>query len=731
MSQFYTCHLPSIELWAYRIWSNPVTVQLLRHDPTFFSYWSLLLEGTDVWSDEVQAVLDEANQRELSFEEAAKALEHANLSTGKPVSLELSKRLIAAYEVWKFYKQHPDSVIARVDLVASKAKAQAYRKPSRVGALARALELTPLESDLLAFSLVSKAFEPLFRLVQVAQAHGPEVARHFWMAVFDAKEDSFGKALTDSVLQTTGMLRISMERAPVLSDYWVSQLLMSETGPLLGSLVQPFSVQAGAALPARLSSEDAELLQKLLRAPVEPGVNLMLYGAESMEYKTAFAQALTGANRKAVVLARHPELDDRDYPSLVFAVQRLLAQDDPQAVLVLEKAHEALARRYSSSFMQAFGFREVSDDGLSAQDELLLKKNPVTTVWTGARVKTLPEECLAQFVFHAPLRKAKRSERRAQLEVSLDELKLSPDTKAELLGLEEVSAQQLESALRAAKLSGAKSSAQKERVLVQAVKRSLKALNRATSANAKECVTAYSLEYLNHRGRFGPQEILKAFKRKPKGTLCLYGAPGTGKTQFVEYLAQQLGMPLLMKRASDLMSKWVGENEKNIALAFEEAENQEAILFLDEGDSFLKDRNNAQAGWEVTQVNELLQHMERFPGIFIVATNLFNGLDAAALRRFTFKMELLELDADQRWRMFLTESGLNKRKTPLPEAERESMYETLCMMPKLASGDFATVKRQADLMSVKLSPKQWLEQLALECELKVAPRVARGGVRMD
>ena len=731
MSQFYTHHLPSVELWAFRLWSNPVTVQLLRNDPTFFSYWSLLLEGADVWSDEVRTVLAEVTQREFSFEEAAKALEHANLSTGKPVSLELAKRLIAAYEVWKFYKQNPDKVLAPLDLMEAKGKAQAYRKASRVGVLAQAMELSPLESDLLAFSLVSKAFEPLFRLVQVAQAHGPEVSRHFWMAVFDAKEASFGKVLTDSVLQSTGMLRISMERAPVLSEYWVSQLLMTETGPLLGSLVQPFSVKAGAAMPARLATEDAELLQKLLRAPVEPGVNLMLYGAEGMEYRAALAQALAGANRKAVALARHPELDDRDYPSLVFVVQRLLAKDDPHAVLVLEKAHEVLSRRYASSFMQAFGFKDVSDEGLSAQEELLLKKNPVTTVWAGNRVKALPEECIAQFVFHAPLRRAKRSERRAQLEASMDELKLSPDAKAELLGLEEVSTQQLESALRAAKLSGAKTSSQKERVLVQAVKRSLKALNRATSANAKECVTAYSLEYINHRGRFGPQEILKAFKRKPKGTLCLYGAPGTGKTQFVEHLAQQLGMPLLMKRASDLMSKWVGETEKNIALAFEEAENQEAILFLDEGDTFLTDRNNAHASWEVAKVNELLQQMERFQGIFIVATNLFNGLDQAALRRFTFKMELLELDADQRWRMFVTETGLQKRKTPLTDAERDSMYETLCMMPKLASGDFATVKRQADLLGVKLTPKQWLEQLALECELKAASRVARGGLRME
>ena len=81
-------------------------------------------------------------------------------------------------------------------------------------------------------------------------------------------------------------------------------------------------------------------------------------------------------------------------------------------------------------------------------------------------------------------------------------------------------------------------------------------------------------------------------------------------------MALTLGMPLMTKRASDLMSKWVGENEKNIANMFEEAINEDALLLLDEGDSFLRDRSYARSSWEVTMVNELLQHMERFPGIF-------------------------------------------------------------------------------------------------------------------
>ena len=78
---------------------------------------------------------------------------------------------------------------------------------------------------------------------------------------------------------------------------------------------------------------------------------------------------------------------------------------------------------------------------------------------------------------------------------------------------------------------------------------------------------------------------------------------------------------------------------------FTEAEAEGALLFLDEADSFLRDRTLARAEWAVTQVNELLQSMERFDGIFIAATNLMDSIDAAAMRRFTWKLEFKALEA--------------------------------------------------------------------------------------
>ncbi|MCB2042234.1 MAG: ATP-binding protein, partial [Rhodoferax sp.] len=105
-----------------------------------------------------------------------------------------------------------------------------------------------------------------------------------------------------------------------------------------------------------------------------------------------------------------------------------------------------------------------------------------------------------------------------------------------------------------------------------------------------------------------------------------------------------------------MIDKYIGETEKNLARAFGKATDEGALLLIDEADSFLQDRRGAQRNYEVSEVNEMLQGMERFPGVFICTTNLFERLDAAALRRFTFKIRFKPLEREQRTQMFVTEA---------------------------------------------------------------------------
>ena len=128
-------------------------------------------------------------------------------------------------------------------------------------------------------------------------------------------------------------------------------------------------------------------------------------------------------------------------------------------------------------------------------------------------------------------------------------------------------------------------------------------------------------------------------------SLLLTGPPGTGKTALAAHLADRLGRPLLVKRASDLLSPWVGNTEANIAAAFAGAREQGAVLLFDEADSLIYDRADATRTWEVSQVNELLTWMDLHPLPFVAATNHGARLDPAALRRFVFKAALRPLSA--------------------------------------------------------------------------------------
>ena len=212
--------------------------------------------------------------------------------------------------------------------------------------------------------------------------------------------------------------------------------------------------------------------------------------------------------------------------------------------------------------------------------------------------------------------------------------------------------------------------------------------------------------------------VAEGIAKAKAGRLCLYGPPGTGKTAFGRWLADRLGVPLAAKRSSDLLSKWVGGTERNIARAFREAKEEGAVLLLDEVDSFLRDRRGAQRSWEVTGVNEMLTQMESFPGVFIASTNLMDGLDQAALRRFDLKVRFNYLKTDQAWGLLQKHCG--GLGLPAPE---DSLRQNLSGLSALTPGDFAAVARQHRFRPIG-SAKMLVAALNAECLLKEDGRKA-------
>lgn len=209
----------------------------------------------------------------------------------------------------------------------------------------------------------------------------------------------------------------------------------------------------------------------------------------------------------------------------------------------------------------------------------------------------------------------------------------------------------------------------------------------------------YTLDGLNCSE--DPKKIAEIVKRhsEPHGkestgsrhalNLLLYGLPGTGKTEFVLYLGQLVNKEVILRRASDIHSKWVGETEQNIAGAFREAKENGGILFFDEADTFLFPRIEASRSWEKSATNEMLAQMDSYSGIAVFATNDIEGLDHAALRRFKFKVEFKPLSPEGVLTFY------EKMLSPLlPQNKRLSAAQInlLKQLTNLTPGDFAVVR---------------------------------------
>jgi SpoVK/Ycf46/Vps4 family AAA+-type ATPase len=128
-----------------------------------------------------------------------------------------------------------------------------------------------------------------------------------------------------------------------------------------------------------------------------------------------------------------------------------------------------------------------------------------------------------------------------------------------------------------------------------------------------------------------------------KGAHALFtGQPGTGKTMAADILAGELDLDLYKIDLSTVMSKFIGETEKNLARIFGEAATSNAILFFDEADALfgkrteVKDAHDRYANLEVSY---LLQKMDEYEGLVILATNLRQNLDKAFLRRLHFVID--------------------------------------------------------------------------------------------
>ncbi len=750
--------------WLLRLAMHPAIGRRILGDAQMFSVFFAALKPRVRWTTQVEAIINGGSPRPGDVKFDAHAFEawkksEENPFLGKISSLYLED-LFQGIKLYSKFKRREaswnEAIVALHDnlpnahasddtsLSAPRLRDTTAALPPHGPSLFHTnlevfnwiVPMLPAERDLLELGFLLSNDESIRFLFDTA-THSAISWRTMLETMLDLDPDTLGEITSSrATLMLSGLLSIDQASRRVfpLSDFWHTwfQTPYPTLAAMFGKLVSPMTRRPSAGAMGRIHATDRSIVSDLLVRPRffddRPGLNVLLYGPRSIDKAGLVLDILSAIRLPALTLGC--DIPDRDLGSVAYVAQRYVAKTAPNSVLVLQPADQVLTRTRRGLKSFAFFSVEMDEDiEDAAMDAALLTDNPAKTLWLVNSPERLSEDNLGRFLYVSEVRAASRAERLTEINTIFGTLDIGKDLRKELSHHLRLSEQQLRSARRLVdELStpgplawapdGVKlhSRAHREVLVRRTIDQSQRAMNRRDREHLRQPVTTYSLDLLNLSSSFSIPQIIQSLKHRQSGSMCFYGLPGTGKTQLAEYIAVNLDRPIIMKRASELTDKFVGESEKNIRAMFDEAAEEDAVLFLDEADTFLMDRARATHTWETSSVNEMLQSMERFRGIFICATNLFETIDRAALRRFTFKLQFNALSESQRWDMLCNEANLSP--SDFTPAAIERIKNDLLMMYELTPGDFATIKRQIDLLGQPLSLEEWLLALNNEAEFK-------------
>ncbi|MEQ1808028.1 MAG: AAA family ATPase, partial [Burkholderiaceae bacterium] len=652
----------------------------------------------------------------------------------------------------EYIKDSPKDLLATlgttVDWLARSLKKESTLVEKNIDALAGLLQLNPAERALLLYGTLARYQRDLRGLLVEFKVANAQEAYAAIAAVAGVNPNEVGEALrAGSRLERIGMVEnlISEHNITDLADLMkvsdqLPQVLMRKyEGPsdLMAVFTRPVARSELTPQDFDFVGVDRAMITALLRNAVarkEPGVNILLYGPPGTG-KTELAKV---AAQAAGAQLYEVEYADRDGNSLSgrdryrsLQISQVFLKGSGNVALLFDEVEDVFPP-ISTDAAQVIARLDTGDGSPTgsvsgkAWVNQLLETNPVPVIWVTNRIEQIDLAFRRRFQYHLELKSPPPGAREALVARALAGVAVDPAFAQRLAQRRALTPAQIRTAVKFAKLAGrdadGAAGASAETLIERQLGNADKALGTThPERGARSVVTSYDLALVNTESRFEVPKIIEALRRKGIGALCFYGPPGTGKTALAEHMARELQRPLMVRQASDLVSKFLGETEQNMARMFEEAQTEEAVLLLDEADSFLRSRGMAQRTYEVSEVNEMLQGMERFAGIFICTTNLFLDLDEAALRRFTFKIQFKPLTVAQREQMFVAEAlaGAAQRLT-------DEQRQRLAQLDELTAGDFAAVKRQVDILGEVFEPDEFLSQIESEHRVKPQVRQRRG-----
>lgn len=621
------------------------------------------------------------------------------------------RQLLENYERKSVRKSVPKTLLVNVE---------------RIG---KVLPLTPVSRQLLAFVIILHNSRSLACGLELLNILSNNNLYHALSAILDIPEKMIRSELCqDSPLIRSGLLQLTQRRCRFqekivpLSIEFAERMMIPQSGG--DSIFNDIFFRSSSPTLTRKDYSQVEsqfdILSALLNnngGAINPGVNVLIYGVPGVG-KTEFARLLAQETGLTPYEVASAAIDGEPFEGK----QRIDAYR--AAACLLERGKNLLifdeAEDIFGNGNNFFGPPSIAQTRKAWMNRAL-EQNHVPTIWLTNAIEGIDSAFMRRFSMVIEMKVPTRSCMQEMVRDVAGDL-LTSHSIDRLAEIPQLSPAVLSCAARVVRsvrhVIGQENADEAMRLIVNGtlVAQGYNGMPRQAANDGKGI---YSTNYI--AADVDLARIAAGIRNARRGRLCLYGPPGTGKSAFGRWLADEIDAPLHVKRISDILSPYVGKSEQQLAKVFRDASAEHAVLMLDEVDSFLQDRKGARHSWEITQVNEMLTQMEAFDGVFIASTNLMDGLDEAALRRFDLKVKLGFLKSDQAVALlheYCRELELG--------SVSDSHRATVASIQNLTPGDYATIARRHGF-SPLVSASEFVGGLQGEARMKREGRMQAMG----